>query len=85
VAVYKCTESQLINRLTDCQSKKIANPKAGGYLGAKAGLILGIWLLIASAIQGILLLPASGQSTVSLFGCMPGGRVEGNVAHTYCY
>lgn len=58
--------------LMACQAQKIASLKAGSWLGAKAGLILGIWLLIASAIQGTVLLPVSGQSPVILMAIFQG-------------
>lgn len=48
-----------------CQDKMISTPKVGAQLGAKAGLEVGIWLLVASVIQG-LLAPILGQPTVSL-------------------
>lgn len=49
-----------------CQSKKISSPKIGVRLGSQAGLYLGIWILVASVIQGVLLLPAMGQSSLGL-------------------
>lgn len=52
--------------LIACQGRKITDPKAGVYLGTEAGLVLGMWLLVASVIQGLLVRPASGLSHLSL-------------------
>jgi branched-chain amino acid transport system permease protein len=52
--------------LIACQARKIAKPKVGAYLGAKAGLILGIWLGIAIVFQGIVIRPASGYPALGL-------------------
>jgi branched-chain amino acid transport system permease protein len=48
-----------------CQGKRILSPQEGVRLGAIAGLVLGIWLLIASLLQA-LLAPVLGQPTVNL-------------------
>jgi len=48
------------------QGKKIPAPKVGARLGSKAGLVLGIWILVASLIEGFLLLPAIGQSSAGV-------------------
>ncbi len=55
------------------QTKLIANPKTGAQIGGTAGLGLGIWLLVASLLEGLLLLPLSGRpaipfGTALLFG-----------------
>lgn len=47
--------------LMACQGKRIPVPKVGARLGFNAGLALGIWILVASLIEGILLLPATGR------------------------
>ncbi|HEY9847574.1 MAG TPA: hypothetical protein V6D03_15430, partial [Candidatus Caenarcaniphilales bacterium] len=52
--------------LMACQGKKIPALKVGTRLGSNAGLTLGIWILIASLIQGLVLLPATGQSALSV-------------------
>ena len=49
-----------------CPGKNIPSPKVGARLGSHAGLNLGIWILVASLIQGILLLKASGRPAVSV-------------------
>ncbi|HAA30358.1 MAG TPA: branched-chain amino acid ABC transporter permease, partial [Cyanobacteria bacterium UBA8553] len=41
------------------------NPTVGARIGASSGLALGVWLLIASVIQG-LLAPVFGQPTVNV-------------------
>lgn len=48
-----------------CQNQMVPIPKIGAQLGTKAGLELGIWLLIASVIQA-LLAPILGQSTTGI-------------------
>lgn len=53
--------------LMACQGKRIAAPKVGARLGSKAGLALGVWLLVASLVQGLVLLPAIGQPSLSVF------------------
>jgi len=45
------------------QGRRIPAPKVGSRLGSNAGLALGVWILVASLIEGFLLLPAMGQST----------------------
>ncbi|MBW4576380.1 MAG: hypothetical protein KME08_13975 [Aphanothece sp. CMT-3BRIN-NPC111] len=55
------------------QGKKIASPKVGFRRGALAGLAVGVWLLVASLIEGLLIRPMSGQSAqgvpqILLFG-----------------
>jgi len=52
--------------LMACQGKKIASPKMGIRLGSNAGLALGVWILIASIIQGLVLLPASGRPSLGV-------------------
>jgi len=51
---------------TACQGKMIPHPQLGTRIGVKAGLVLGIWLLVASVIEGVVIRPISGQSTVGL-------------------
>ncbi|HAJ59413.1 MAG TPA: branched-chain amino acid ABC transporter permease [Cyanobacteria bacterium UBA8543] len=48
-----------------CQGKRMLNPTVGARIGASSGLALGVWLLIASVIQG-LLAPVFGQPTVNV-------------------
>ncbi|AFZ16135.1 branched-chain amino acid ABC transporter permease [Allocoleopsis franciscana] len=48
-----------------CQGRRIITPQEGAKLGAIAGLVLGIWLLIASLLQA-LFAPVLGQPIVSL-------------------
>lgn len=52
--------------LVACQGKKIPTPKIGTRLGSSAGIPLGIWILIASLIQGLVLLPATGRSPLGV-------------------
>ena len=52
--------------LMACQGKRIPAPKVGARLGSNAALNLGIWILVASLIEGIFLLPAIGRSTVGV-------------------
>lgn len=52
--------------LMACQGKRIPTPKVGARLGSNAALNLGIWILVASLIEGILLLPAIARSTVGV-------------------
>ncbi len=60
--------------LMACQGKKIPSPKTGIRLGSNAGLALGIWILIASLIQGLVLFPATGQSSLGVIqGLLFGG------------
>ncbi len=51
--------------LMAAQGRRIAAPKVGSRLGSIAGLALGVWILVASLIEGFLLLPATGQSPQS--------------------
>lgn len=44
----------------------VPNPKTGAILGAKAGAGLGVWIVIASLFEGLLLRPLSGRSAVPL-------------------
>lgn len=54
------------------QGKKVYTPGVGARLGAGTGLALGVWLLVASAIQGLLApvlgLPAVGLPQGLLYG-----------------
>lgn len=56
-----------------CQGKRIPNPKVGARIGANAGLILGIWLFVASLLEGLVIRPLSGQSSLGLFQILPSG------------
>lgn len=56
--------------LMACQGKRISNPTIGMRLGSSAGLALGIWILVASAIQGLLLRPATGLSALNLIAIL---------------
>lgn len=47
------------------QGKRIVTPTVGARLGASSGLVLGVWLLVASVIEG-LLAPILGLPTVSI-------------------
>ena len=67
--------------LMACQGKRIAAPKVGVRLGSNAGLALGIWILVASLVQGLVLLPAIGQSSLSVFQALIFG-VSGLVVAT---
>lgn len=44
--------------------KPIQTPKTGAQVGGLAGLGLGIWLLISSLLEGLLLRPLSGRAAV---------------------
>ncbi|MBW4622529.1 MAG: hypothetical protein KME17_24625 [Cyanosarcina radialis HA8281-LM2] len=46
--------------------KRVYSPGVGAKLGAQAGLALGIWLFVASLVEGLWLRPISGQSAVAL-------------------
>jgi branched-chain amino acid transport system permease protein len=48
-----------------CQGKGISSPTVGARLGASTGLALGVWLLVASLVEGQLA-PVLGLPTVSL-------------------
>ncbi len=50
--------------LTQTQDKTINDPKQGAVIGVKAGLILGIWVLVASLIEGLVLRSLSGRSAI---------------------
>ena len=49
-----------------CQDQKVYSPKKGATIGSLAGLGLGVWLLVASVVEGVLIRPFSGQSAVAL-------------------
>jgi branched-chain amino acid transport system permease protein len=49
-----------------CQGKRIPTPQIGARIGANAGLILGIWLFVASILEGFVVRPLSGQSSRSI-------------------
>ena len=67
--------------LMACQGKRIPAPKVGARLGSNAGLALGVWLLVASLVQGLVLLPAIGKSALSIFQALLFG-VSGLVVAT---
>jgi branched-chain amino acid transport system permease protein len=46
---------------TQTQDRNLQKPQAGAVIGVQAGLVLGIWLLAASFIEGIVLRPISGR------------------------
>jgi branched-chain amino acid transport system permease protein len=52
--------------LTSNDGKRTANPLHGARLAVIPALGVGIWLLIASLLQGLWLLPASGQRSLSV-------------------
>lgn len=62
-----------------CQGKKILNPIVGARLGASTGLALGVWLFVASAIQG-LLAPVLGLPAVSVLQSVLYGILSGAIA-----
>src|SRR6476469_7741772 len=49
-----------------CRDRKVYSPKMGAAIGSLAGLGLGVWLLVASVVEGVLIRPLSGQSAVAL-------------------
>ncbi len=59
--------------LMAAQGRRIVAPKVGIRLGISAGLTLGIWILVASLIEGFLLLPATGESSQGLQSLLYGG------------
>ncbi|MGB3263674.1 MAG: branched-chain amino acid ABC transporter permease [Microcoleus sp.] len=48
------------------REQKVDNPKMGATIGCLAGLGLGVWLLVASVLEGVVVRPFSGQSAVDL-------------------
>ncbi|MFM7425529.1 MAG: branched-chain amino acid ABC transporter permease [Elainella sp.] len=44
--------------------KLIANPKTGAVIGSWAGLGLGLWLAVASLVEGLVLRPLSGRPAI---------------------
>jgi branched-chain amino acid transport system permease protein len=62
-----------------CSDRKILTPPVGARLGASSGLAIGLWLLIASIIQGVLA-PVLGQPTVSFLQALIYGLVALAVA-----
>lgn len=42
----------------------IPNPKVGAQVGARAGLMLGIWVAVASLIEGLILRPLTGRAPI---------------------
>jgi branched-chain amino acid transport system permease protein len=51
---------------TQTQDRNLQKPQEGAVIGVQAGLILGIWLLAASIIEGIVLRPISGRPVANL-------------------
>jgi branched-chain amino acid transport system permease protein len=49
-----------------CQGKRIPSPQVGARIGVNAGLAIGVWLLVASVIEGLLIRPITGQSALGL-------------------
>jgi branched-chain amino acid transport system permease protein len=47
-----------------CQGKKFLTPQIAARIGANAGLSLGLWLLIATIIEGLIIRPLSGQTQI---------------------
>ena len=66
--------------LMAAQGKRTLAPKVGIRLGSNAGLALGIWIFVASLIQGFLLLPATGQPSPGLVPVLLQGVVGSVVA-----
>lgn len=56
-----------------CQGKFIPSPQLGAKNGANAGLILGIWLFVATLLEGLVVRPLSGQSSLNLLQILPSG------------
>ena len=52
--------------LAACQGQRIPNPNTGARLGGSAGLVLGVWILLASIAQGVVIQSASGQRSLPL-------------------
>ncbi|MBV9387519.1 MAG: branched-chain amino acid ABC transporter permease, partial [Chroococcidiopsidaceae cyanobacterium CP_BM_ER_R8_30] len=59
--------------LMAAQGKRTVAPKLGIRLGISAGLTLGIWIFVASLVQGFLLLPATGESAQGFQALLYGG------------
>jgi len=49
-----------------CQGRRIPSPQVGARIGANAGFILGIWLFVATLLEGFVVRPLSGQSSTNL-------------------
>ncbi len=58
---------------TACQGKRILTPQVGARIGANAGLIVGVWLLVASLIEGFVIRQLSGGSSVALLQILQSG------------
>lgn len=58
-----------------CQGKRLPTPQVGASVGAYAGLILGIWLFVASLLEGFVIRPLSGQSPRSIIEILQFGIV----------
>lgn len=48
------------------QGQNVNSPQKAATLGAGAGLGLGVWLLVASILEGVVIRPISGQAPVAL-------------------
>lgn len=48
------------------QEQFIRNPQKGALIGATAGLSLGLWVAVASLVQGLVLRPLAGQTAIAL-------------------
>lgn len=46
------------------QDRLVLNPKAGAQIGARSGLMLGIWLALSSLIEGLILRPLTGRAAL---------------------
>jgi branched-chain amino acid transport system permease protein len=49
---------------TSVRDKFIPNPKVGARVGGSAGVVLGIWVAIASLLEGLVLRPMSGRAAI---------------------
>lgn len=50
----------------DTQDQDIPKPLVGAQIGAMSGLALGLWVAVASLVEGLVLRPLSGQAIVPL-------------------
>lgn len=64
---------------TRCFDRRIASPAVGAKLGGSGGLTIGLWLLGASLLQGVLA-PILGQPRVNLWASLIFGLVALGVA-----
>lgn len=49
---------------TSTRDQLIPHPKVGAQVGGQAGWILGIWLVVASLVEGLLLRPLTGRPAI---------------------